>query len=213
MPPELLELLVKLMRIRQQEQELREQTRILDDTKEGNKHYTERAEDLARWQADLRKRMEAAPEEVKLPDEIMQKLDKLFDAVVAAMADARQLLAKPDTGGETLGAETAVIELLSATCEQCQNSSKGGSSSAQMQALMRMLQQMAQRMGQPGQRPGGNWSGGGTDNASPNTTGTAGAGRGQRGVEKTGGHDTSAWPTEFRDALEGYFNSIEGGGK
>jgi hypothetical protein len=126
------------------------------------------------------------------------------------MADARQLLAKPETGGETVGAETEVIELLSSTIEQSSQSAGQSSSSAQMQALMQMLQRMAQR-GQPGQRPGGNWTGGGTDNASPSTTGAAGAGRGQRGVEKTGGHDTSAWPAEFRDALEGYFNSIEGG--
>ena len=211
-PPELIELLVKLMRIRQQEQDLREQTRILDDTKANNARYAERAEDLARWQAELRKRVEAAPQEVKLPDEIMQKLDKLFDAVVAAMADARQLLAKPDTGGETLGAETAVIELLSATVEQSQSSSKS-SGSAQMQALMKMLQQMAQRMGKAGQQPGGNWSGGTTDNASPANPGNASDGRGTREVEKTGGHDTSAWPAEFRDALEGYFNAVDGGVK
>jgi hypothetical protein len=127
------------------------------------------------------------------------------------MADARQLLAKPDTGGETLGAETAVIEMLSGAIQQSQSSGKS-SSSPQMQALMRMLQQMAQR-NQPGQRPGGNWTGGTTDNASPSTTGEAGTGRGQRSVEKTGGHDTSAWPAEFREALEGYFNAIEGGGK
>jgi len=213
-PPELLELLVKLMRIRQQEQELREQTRLLDETKEANRQYPERANDLARWQAELRDRVVAAPEEVKLPAEIARRLDRLFDAVVAAMADARQLLAKPDTGGETVGAETEVIELLSATIEQSsQNaSSKSGSHNAQMQALMQMLQRMAQGS-QSGQRPGGNWTGGNTDAASPATSGSAGTGRGRRDVEKTSGHDTAAWPVEFRDALEGYFNAMEGDGK
>ncbi len=212
MSPELLELLVKLMRIRQQEQELREQTRMLDATKETNPQYADRAEALARWQAELRDRVVAAPDEVKLPAEIAKQLDRLFDAVVAAMADARQLLAKPDTGGETIGAETEVIELLSATVEQSSQSARGGSSSSQMQALMRMLQRMAQS-GQSGQRPGGNWTGGTTDTASPSTSGEAGAGRGRREIEKAGGRDTSAWPVEFRDALEGYFNTIEGGDK
>jgi hypothetical protein len=163
---------------------------------------------LAKWQHQLREQMERAPDEVKLPEAIMEKLDKLFDATEAAMADARQLLAKPETGGETLGAETEVIELLSKSCEQCssQGQKSGG---AQMEALMQMMRRMF-GMGQGGTTPGGNWSGGTTSDPSGTGNGEASSGRGGHTVEKAGGQDSSGWPAEFKDALEGYFKALEG---
>jgi hypothetical protein len=207
-PPELIELMVKLMRIRQQEQELREQTRALDETKAQNPEYAERAEALAKWQHQLREQIEKAPAEVNLPEAIMEKLDKLFDATVAAMADARQLLSKPETGGETLGAETEVIELLSQSTDQCSSQCQQ-SGGAQMEALMQMMRRMF-GMGQGGTTPGGNWSGGTTSDPSGTGSGDASSGRGGRTVEKAGVQDSSGWPAEFRDALEGFFNALEG---
>lgn len=214
MSPEMIELILKLLRIRQSEQDLRESTRALDDLREIEPKYAERARMLAAKQGEIRDAFRAAPEEAKVSQEELEQMYELLDAVEFAMDDSEAELKKPETGGPAVGAQTEVIELLSPQ-EQEQDPKTGkpkpqqGQMSAQMMAMM---QQMQKQMGmQSGKKPGpmGSMAGGSTDQASPFGKGTADAGRGEREVEKAGGRNAAVWPTEYRDAIEAYFNAVE----
>ena len=97
-----------------------------------------------------------------------------------------------------------VVELLSQAGQQAGGGSQG------MSASMAMLMQRLMGMG-AGQMAGGNPSGGDTERPNNPTSGNP-AGRAGEGrtVEKASGRDTSRFPAEFREALEGYFNNVEG---
>lgn len=196
MSPEAIELMLKLARIRQQEQELREATRFLEERKESLPLYGESATRLGRIQDNLGEQIRKISDRYSSP-----QLAALLEQVNAAMGDAAQLLYKPQTDGETIAAETEVIELLSAACE---GAGGGGGSSGIMAMLMQMLGMGAGTSG------GGSTQGGTTDQPATGTQGaTAGAQPDPRHVDKATGRSEAALPAEFREALEGYFETME----
>jgi hypothetical protein len=193
--PEAIELMLKLMRIRQQEEGLRESTRFLEEQKAALPAYEESATRLARIQDGLGEQIQRIQRRYNL-----SQIAQLLDQVNAAMGDASQLLYKPQTDGETIAAETEVIELLSSACQ----GAGGGSSSSLMAALMQMLGMGAGATG------GGSLQGGTTEHETTSANGSAtGAPPEARHVEKAGGHSGSTLPAEFRDALEAYFDAVE----
>ena len=184
------------MRLVQREMALRDQTRALDRrrTQQG---YHEAAQVLAQEQRDLGFSVAALLARVFGP-EIQERLR----AAGAAMNDAALLLEKPETGGETIAAETEVIELLGSAAKsagQMSGNSKG------MQALAELLSLM-----EVGNSPGGNPEGAGSNLASRASTGAASQdNREQRQVEKTTGYQNDSFPEEFREALGKFFEARE----
>lgn len=202
MSPEQMELLMKLMQIRQQEEGLREHTRYLEKHKDKDPRYSDNAKRLARLQQGLEKDLKSVANRISGPPQIVKMLDK----AMAAMADASELLALPDTGGRPIAAETEVIELLSESINQ---GGGGGGGSGASGAAMGMMMQMMSGAG-AGQSPGGNPSGGTTNKATDPIRGEGkGVDASKRTVAKAGGRSSSAFPAEFRDALEGFYNTME----
>jgi hypothetical protein len=139
----------------------------------------------------------------KLPrPDFPPKLLELLGQVRDAMGDAADLLARAETGPDTIAAQTEVIELLS---DASQEAAGGAAGSASLMALLqRMLGLAASRAG------GGNPGGGDTDRPNNTTAGDpAGRPADQRPVEKATGYDPSRYPAEFREALENYFQRVE----
>jgi len=195
-----LELAMKLMRIRQQEEGIRDHTRFLEDHKSTSTTYKESALQLGRIQEALHGEFRKIDEMIEGPPALLAILDK----VDQAMRDATGLLNKPQTDGETIAAETEVIELLSGACQQC-----AGQSGANASALAMLMQMMG---GGAGANAGGSMAGGTTDKPNLPSTGPAdGVATPSRKVDKAGGRDASTFPAEFRDALEAYFGAVEEG--
>jgi hypothetical protein len=217
-PEWLMELVLRIARVRAQEEGLREQTRAVEERRPADEKYAERAKDLTDRQDGLLTQFDKIPEEVQLPTAVQMRLSPLWEAVDKAMADAIVLLRKPDTGGNAIAAQTEVIELLG---NLMQESSKGGGGGGGQMTPQQtaMMQQMMQMMGSGsggggggsgGSGGGGNPNGGGTDQASGRAAGRGdGTSAADRRLDHAGGRDMASLPVEFRDALEGYYNAVD----
>lgn len=204
--------LIALLRLREKELDLREQTQVVEQ------RTTE--EDLYRglaWYLGFQQQLLAdqlAGVRQQLPFAVLQQpLEETHDA----MREAETILKRPQTDAEADAAEVRAIERLSdvinLVVEQAQPSS-GGRPSPSQQEMAFLMQMLGQRAGQQvgmnvGQQPGGSLAGGSTDRpALPGTGDTTGKAGEERNVSRAGGRAQNL-PTEFRDALEGYFNAIE----
>lgn len=204
--------LIALLRLRDQEINLREQTRLVEQRKDDPAVYRGLATFLAVNQERLREGLEAVRNE--MPIAILEPpLRETDEAMAAAVA----VLRRPQTDAAAEQAETKVIELLSDVInlivEQAQPGS-GGQSEGQQEEMAFLLQMMSQEPGiQPGltagQRGGGSLAGGSTDRRAPPQEGDArGKGAEARQVSRAGGRPVNL-PSEFREALENYFNAVE----
>jgi hypothetical protein len=125
------------------------------------------------------------------------------------MGDATERLGNADTGGETIAAQTEVIEKILAAAKARQQ--QGGGSAAGG-AMMDMLERMAGKEpgegegkgNQPGDKPGEGQTGL-SDSAN---TGEGGANDGgaveERRIPKAAGTAGKGLPTEFQEALDAY---------
>ncbi len=213
-PPWVIELVLRLARIRQQEEDLREQTRAVEERREVDKKYVERAKELADRQDKLLTDFDNIPEQAQVPAAAQMQLAQLWEAVDLAMADAIVTMRKPDTGGDAIAAQTEVIELLGKVLDQAGQSGGGGGGggAGQMASLQQMMQMLGRGMGMGagGAGSGGNPMGGGTSEASGRGTGRGdGNMAGERRVDQAGGRDMASVPVEFREALEGYYNAVD----
>jgi hypothetical protein len=212
-PPWVMELIFRLARVRQQEEDIREQTRAVEERRVDNPKYEERAKQVGKRQDDLLTEFDKIPEDAKVPPAAQMRLAAIWEQVDKAMADAIVTLNKPDTGGEAIAAQTEVIELIGKLLDSASQGGGGGGGGGQMsQQQMAMLQQMMQMMGMGmgGNSPGGNPQGGGTNQGSPLASGRGdGTGAGERRIDQAGGRDTASLPVEFREALEGYYNAVD----
>lgn len=197
--PRDLEVLVTLIRARQREERLREQTRTIDEERAGNKTYGVDAKRLGAIQDEIAKDVRGVERLSRIPE-----VRTLAETVVGEMMNASMYLRRPQTDGATIAIETAIIEMLSSAESSCAGSCKGSG----MAMLMPML----------GMARGAS-AGGGGGNPSPyasNAQNAAGGGNANGGgageartVERAAGRTGEALPREFRDAIEAYFNAVE----
>ena len=182
--------LLALMRLRQQQDQLREQTSVLEEQKQTNEDYPQAARDAEHQQSSLHDQLQAMQE--GMPPNQLTPAGK-------AMSDAAGLLAKPETGHPTHAAQTDALNLLDeAIADQAQ---KAGANASALMAMMGM------GMGASG---GGNTGGGATGKPNVPIPGSReGKAPDQRAVIQAGGIDNSQLPGEFRDAIEGYHRAIE----
>jgi hypothetical protein len=190
LPPSIV---LEVMKILEKEIALREQTRELDQAQEAltDQTYGERAGRLAETQAELSERIADVNDAIRqLPDgEVAFKKElALLTIVGQVMDEAHGLLDRPETGAETIAAETHVIELLM----QARRIRPGGG-------------------GGGGATPGGG-GGGDTDLAALALIG-AGEERNRqpqdREVRQATGVSGEALPEEYRTGLDAFFQALE----
>ena len=196
-PPESLppEVVLEAMLILEAETNLREETRVAEQVRPtlDAEAFKARADGLAAAQQKLAERVGGIVEKLDMPDgpPRFDEEIRLFEQAEAVMAEARGILAGPDTGRRAIAAETEVIELLL----QSQFGGGGGGG------------------GGSGGSPGGGGTGG-TRNAAlarlgegVNSQARAEAPEEEQAIGKSG----SVLPDEFRDGLDAYFNAFERG--
>jgi hypothetical protein len=212
---DLTEQLIALLRLRENEMNLHEQTGILDQDKGSRENYVQKAGTLAGNQEKLAADMDAIHEKTPVP-----QLDPAFADTSQTMKDTLGILRKPETGKPAGDAEVKSIEsitdLINLINEQGQQPRQQSSPqqnaerNEEMQFLMQLARMKAggkQRGDQPNTRltsPGGAATHAG-DPLSGNATGKR---AGDRAVHHAAGSIENA-PDEFREALENYYHGLE----
>lgn len=190
MPPSIV---LEVLQVLEAEINLREETRVAEQAKPvtPSEEHTKQAKGLSKTQHQLQERIEKVTQRIReLPegDQQFAKEIKLLTAVGQVMADATDILGRPETGAPAIAAETEAIELLL----QSKRFKPGGG-------------------GGGGSTPGG--GGGGT--TADSALSLIGTGVNQKEVRETpnAGHATgetgTTLPEEFRLGLDAYFNRLE----
>jgi hypothetical protein len=184
--------LLQLMRLRQQQDQLREQTSVVDEQKQTSQDYPSQARDAAQQQSALSAQVRALQQDPSFPVPPAQ-----LKPVGKSMDDAAGLLGKPETGKPTYSAQTDALNLLDEAISQ--QARKTGRSASALMAMM--------GMGGKGQ---GSTAGGAADKPNVPIPGSReGQPPDQRTVSQANGLDNSQLPGEFRDAIESYHRAIE----
>jgi hypothetical protein len=211
---DLTEQLIALLRLRENEMNLRDQTTVLDQQKSEPPIFKERAKSLS----DTQQKLTGDLENIHQQTDIAQ-LDPAFEQVSGAMDKVKTILQKPETGkaaddaeGKTVDSLSDLINLIN---EQAQHGSPqpspGQSSSAEEMAFLLRMMQNADNGKSMALQPatGLHHAGGKTDRAGNPVTGdAAGKAAASRVVNKASGVIENS-PAEFRDALDNYFHGIE----
>ena len=209
MDPDMMELMIALVRVAVTEDTIREQTAELEHTKDKNPNHADDSDKLGTTQNQLSGTIadiEANPKFAKFMSytgEVVQ----LLTEVTSLMHEVAGELHKPNTGADTTSTQGIIIEML------VPPDKKGGSDS-QSQSPMAQMQQQMQKMMQ--QMTKSRTAGGNNSKAPSTMEGTAADGStvkdksNTRTVEKSGGAaNAGEWPEEFREALQAYFQAIE----
>ncbi|HVY69598.1 MAG TPA: hypothetical protein VHH73_06690, partial [Verrucomicrobiae bacterium] len=211
---QMLNQLMAFLRMREGQVNVRERTRQLEKQKAATPDYKGSARALAAAQQRLLFSMRDAQEENPTAE-----LGGLMQKGFESMSKAESLLSQPRTDDVTRQTHTQSIEtltdLINILNEQAQrNKSQSGQQSATAEEMAFMMQMMSQQQGtnpgmSPGSSPGMNTAGGSTDRAGQAPTGdVAGRANESRSVSRATGV-SGAVPSEFREALENYFNALE----
>jgi hypothetical protein len=212
---DLTEQLIALLRLRENEANLRDQTTILDQDKGVPDSYQQGAATLAGRQ----EKMYADLDEIHGKTAV-QQLDAAFADSSGAMKEVLRVLRQPQTSKPADDAEVKTIESLSDLInlinEQAQRSkpqpSPGDSASSEeeMQFLLQMARNAANGKAFATQPNHGLSSPGGSTSRAggPLSGNAAGKGAADRAVNQAAGVIENA-PAEFRDALENYYHGLE----
>lgn len=149
-------------------------------------------------------------------EQTMPKVIELLNEVQAIMHEATDRLAKADTGGDTLAAQTEIIEKIHAAAKEKQSQGNGGKAGG---AMMDMLERMMGKkpedgnkgQGQDGQASdqGGGGLTGSSDTGNDAPGGQAGGKNEARRVPKAAGSAILEIPEEFRQAFDAYNRGAE----
>ncbi len=181
------------MKILEKEIALRDETRAEEQARAALKpeEYEERVKPLATTQSELAQRVAKVVSDLRELPEGAEKFGKeiaLLTRVEQVMHEATALLERPETGPETIAAETEAIELLLQAKRINPKSGGGGGSS-----------------------PGG----GGTGTTDQSALALLGSGDERnanavdRNVSQATGVSGSQLPAEFRGGLDAYFGALE----
>jgi hypothetical protein len=210
---DLTEQLIALLRLRDNEVTLRDQTTLLDQDKGTPDSYQQRAGTLVASQEKLAGKLDEIHEKAALP-----QLDSAFGDTSGAMKEVTGFLRQPQTGKPADEAEVKTVDSLSDLInlinEQAQRANpkpspgQGGNSEEEMQFLMQMSRNQGKAFATQPAR-GLNSAGGAASAAgAPLSGNAAGKGAADRSVNKAAGVIENA-PAEFRDALENYYHGLE----
>ena len=181
----------------------------------------ELAEKISKFQTGARQLSEkqdelAADVQQLTIEQTAPKVIELFRAVEDAMDEASERLYEHETGGETIAAETDVIEKIFEAAKEKQKQSGSGQSGEQPgSAMLDMMERMMGREpggNKPGDKPGDKAGEGSTGDSSSENTNKGGVAEGkveERRVPKGSGTTGKAVPREFQDALRAYNRGAE----
>lgn len=213
---DLTEQLIALLRLRENEMNLRDQTTVLNQQKPDAAALKERAASLAGTQKKLGGTLDEIHKQAALP-----QLETAFEQTAEAMAQVESILNQPEIGKPADDAEVKTVDTMSdlinlineqAQRGQPQQAQGSGESntSEEMSFLMRMMQNTANAKAMAMQPASGlNQNGGTTDRAGNPVGGNAkGRGAAARNVKKASGVNETS-PVEFRDAMDIYYHGIE----
>ena len=206
--------LIALLRLREGEMNLRDETTLLDQDKGQTDSYQQRAAALADGQEKLAGDLEGIHRKVPVPE-----IDPAFADVSGAMKEVLTQLRKPQTGQPADVAEVKTVEsltdLINLINEQAQHPSQQpspgqGSDAGEMQFLLQMMRDSANAKAFAAKPATGlNRNGGAASRAgSPLSGDAAGQGASRRPAGQAAGVIETA-PAEFRDALENYYHGLE----
>ena len=208
-----MEQLIRLLRTRESEVDLQIKTRSLTETEFSEEHIRTTTRDLADEQLTLSSDVDDITLENRVAvlhpilrqtgDLMRQVATDLGSALVGEQTDTRQT--------ETVDNLTDAINILNESINEQsrqQSQSQSQATQEQMAFLMQMMTESAQASATPGNQ--GNPSPQDFSGENPaNLVGDAAGSEGERrGVEQSTGAIQS-FPTEFRDALQQYFDAIE----
>ena len=165
--------------------------------------------------ADAQDELAADVQQLRI-EQTKPEVIKLLKEVEGLMDEATNRLANGDTGGETMAAQTEIIEKIHAAAKECQ--SKDGKCQASG-ALMDMMERMMGRKpeadgkkkgkdGKPGKNAGAG-NGGESDASNTAEAGENGGRVEERRVPKAAGGGGSEIPEEFRKMLDAYNRGAE----
>ncbi len=208
--PDMMELMIALVRLAVAEDSIREQTMELERTREKNPNHAEDSSKLGISQNQLSgtiAEIEANPKFSKFMSytgEVVQ----LLTEVTSLMHEVAGELHKPNTGPDTASMQGMIIEML------VPPGKKGGSDSESPSPLSQMQQQMQKMMQQmtKSRTAGGNNSKNASSLEGTTAQGSTAKDKANaRTVEKSGGAaNAGEWPEEFRESLQAYFQALEG---
>lgn len=148
-------------------------------------------------------------------EQTQPKVVKLLAEVETLMDEASGNLIDYNTGGETLSAQTEIIEKIFEAAKNKQSQGKGESKGSE--GMMQMMERMMGKNSEgdekkegdkPGKKPGdqpGEGSKGESDTANSINSGVAsGTKSEERRVPKAAGTSSAEFPEEFRGALDAY---------
>ena len=205
MDPDLLELMIALVRVAVAEDSIREQTGDLERDKEKNPNHAPDSAKLATVQNQLSGAVKEIEENPKFA-KFMGDVGPLLDQVTTLMHEVSGALNKPDTGQETVAVEGIIIELLVPPDKKGGSESQSPSMAKMQQRMQQLMQQMtkSRTAGGNNSRNPSSLEGKTTEGASARDKANA------RTVEKSGGAaNAGEWPEEFREALQSYFQALE----
>lgn len=198
MDPDMMELIVAMVRAAVVQDGIREQTEMLEGKKDANPAHADDAKKLASQESDLSDVVGKLREKTKFDD-----VKPLLEKVEFMMDETAGNLRTPKTDNEVVNIEAAIIELL------VPPDKKGGKSESKMQQMMKKMMAQVTKA----KKAGGNNAKSSSAFAGAETSGAAVQGKGNgRQVEKAGGASNAGeWPEEFRDQLQSYFQQVEAG--
>ncbi|MEO8616490.1 MAG: hypothetical protein ABI600_15205 [Luteolibacter sp.] len=166
--------------------------------------------------ADKQDELSADVQQLTIEQTVPQVIELLND-VEKIMDEATDRLAKSDTGGDTIAAQTEIIEKIHAAAKEKKKQGGGGDSGSAMMDMMERMMGKKPEGDQPGKgkgdQPSDKGNGGGVSGLSdtPNdpTGGQAGGKSEARRVPKAAGGAGHPLPEEFRSALDAYNRGAE----
>jgi hypothetical protein len=150
-------------------------------------------------------------------EQTVPKVIELLNEVEEIMDEATDKLAAYDTGGETIAAETEIIEKIHAAAKEKQKQQGSGQSGSAMMDMMERMMGKKPEGEKKGQgkdgEPSDEGDGGGVTGLSDEANGALGgqvSGKSEaRRIPKAGGSAGQALPEEFRKALDAYNRGSE----
>lgn len=151
-------------------------------------------------------------------EQTVPEVIELLSEVESIMDETTDFLAERDTGGETIAAQTEIIERIHLAAKAKQQSGQGQqgeAGSAMMDMMERMMgkkpgegKQGEGKDGKPGEEAG-QGNGGDSDSLNENEIGDAGGKQIERTVPKAAGKAGAGVPSEFQSALDAYNRGLE----
>lgn len=217
---DLTQLLMSLLRLRENELTLRTQTQLLNQKRNSKnnqnaktpptpKFPAEQSTQLAQSQIRIQEKLSAAAAENPLPE-----IDGVLQEAANQMDKVTQLLQQNQTGEPTIAGETDAIHILTDAVnlinERARRKNPSDAGTARQIAIMMQMASIGQGQSMSSQpSSGGNQIGGDTNQSANGQAGNvAGNANTPRNVPRFSGQ-TANLPTEFRRAFEHYFQKLE----